>query len=165
MTRWTMRGVNRVFAADFLARLSGRRPGARCRHGDGANPDRSVPAAAAAARDCRGRRRLHASPRRSERRPRRVGGAHHVDVGGRETLPYGDGTFAAVMSNSIVHHIPEPRSVLAEMARVVQPRASCSCAICYGLRTTQPSAPWSRNTPAPAMPFSSTCSTRRYGPR
>jgi ubiquinone/menaquinone biosynthesis C-methylase UbiE len=27
----------------------------------------------------------------------------------------------AVMSNSIVHHIPEPRSVLAEMLRAVQP--------------------------------------------
>lgn len=36
-------------------------------------------------------------------------------------LPCGDGVFGAVMSNSIVHHIPEPRAVLAEMARVVKP--------------------------------------------
>jgi ubiquinone/menaquinone biosynthesis C-methylase UbiE len=36
-------------------------------------------------------------------------------------LPYAAGTFAAVMSNSIVHHIPEPAAVLAEMARVTAP--------------------------------------------
>ena len=35
-------------------------------------------------------------------------------------LPYPDGAFAAVVSNSIVHHIPEPRSVLVEMVRVTQ---------------------------------------------
>jgi ubiquinone/menaquinone biosynthesis C-methylase UbiE len=35
-------------------------------------------------------------------------------------LPYADGQFAAVMSNSIVHHIPEPARVLAEACRVVQ---------------------------------------------
>lgn len=33
-------------------------------------------------------------------------------------LPFKDGEFPAVVSNSIVHHIPEPRSVLAEMHRV-----------------------------------------------
>lgn len=36
-------------------------------------------------------------------------------------MPYPDGHFAALMSNSIVHHIPEPGSVLAEMVRVVRP--------------------------------------------
>jgi ubiquinone/menaquinone biosynthesis C-methylase UbiE len=36
-------------------------------------------------------------------------------------LPYQDGRFDAVMSNSIVHHIPEPASVLAEAARVARP--------------------------------------------
>lgn len=41
-------------------------------------------------------------------------------------LPYPDGSsvegrFMAVISNSIVHHIPEPFSVLAEIARVVRP--------------------------------------------
>jgi ubiquinone/menaquinone biosynthesis C-methylase UbiE len=34
-------------------------------------------------------------------------------------LPFGDGSFGAIISNSIVHHIPEPAAVLAEMARVV----------------------------------------------
>ena len=36
-------------------------------------------------------------------------------------LPCADADFAAVISNSIVHHIPEPWLVLAEMARVLRP--------------------------------------------
>jgi ubiquinone/menaquinone biosynthesis C-methylase UbiE len=38
-----------------------------------------------------------------------------------KSLPWADGTFLAVMSNSIVHHIPEPGAVLAEMVRVLAP--------------------------------------------
>jgi len=36
-------------------------------------------------------------------------------------LPFTDGEFSAVVSNSIVHHIPDPRSALAEMHRVTAP--------------------------------------------
>ncbi len=36
-------------------------------------------------------------------------------------LPYAGDSFDAVMSNSIVHHIPEPRRVLDEMVRVLRP--------------------------------------------
>jgi ubiquinone/menaquinone biosynthesis C-methylase UbiE len=36
-------------------------------------------------------------------------------------LPYGDAEFPAVMSNSIIHHIPEPLAVLREMRRVLKP--------------------------------------------
>jgi ubiquinone/menaquinone biosynthesis C-methylase UbiE len=36
-------------------------------------------------------------------------------------LPYSSDFFGAAISNSIVHHIPEPRAVLAEMDRVVKP--------------------------------------------
>jgi ubiquinone/menaquinone biosynthesis C-methylase UbiE len=36
-------------------------------------------------------------------------------------MPYADGHFAAVISNSIVHHIPNPAAVFAEMVRVVAP--------------------------------------------
>ncbi len=36
-------------------------------------------------------------------------------------LPYPDNTFDAVISNSIVHHIPEPRLTVAEMLRVLRP--------------------------------------------
>ncbi len=35
--------------------------------------------------------------------------------------PFADGAFAVVMSNSIVHHIPEPGDVLAQMVRVCRP--------------------------------------------
>lgn len=37
-----------------------------------------------------------------------------------KNLPYAPATFGAVISNSIVHHIPEPGAVLAEMVRVVK---------------------------------------------
>jgi len=36
-------------------------------------------------------------------------------------LPYSDGRFDAVISNSIVHHIPRPMDVLREMLRVLKP--------------------------------------------
>jgi ubiquinone/menaquinone biosynthesis C-methylase UbiE len=36
-------------------------------------------------------------------------------------LPYADGRFAAAISNGILHHIPEPRTMLGEMWRVVAP--------------------------------------------
>lgn len=39
-------------------------------------------------------------------------------IDAKET-PFDDGRFAAVMSNSIIHHIPEPSAVLAEAVRVV----------------------------------------------
>lgn len=36
-------------------------------------------------------------------------------------LPYADGRFACVMSNSLVHHIPDPGPMLAEAVRVTSP--------------------------------------------
>jgi len=38
-----------------------------------------------------------------------------------KATPWADGAFDAVMSNSIVHHIPEPRRILAEVWRLVSP--------------------------------------------
>jgi ubiquinone/menaquinone biosynthesis C-methylase UbiE len=38
-----------------------------------------------------------------------------------KSLPEADGSFDAVISNSIVHHIPQPRVVLAELWRVLKP--------------------------------------------
>lgn len=38
-------------------------------------------------------------------------------------LPFADGMFSAVISNSIVHHIAEPGDVLAEAVRVSSPNA------------------------------------------
>jgi ubiquinone/menaquinone biosynthesis C-methylase UbiE len=37
-------------------------------------------------------------------------------------MPFHDGAFTAIVSNSIVHHIPEPLAVLREMCRVVAPQ-------------------------------------------
>jgi ubiquinone/menaquinone biosynthesis C-methylase UbiE len=37
-------------------------------------------------------------------------------------LPFADGEFPVVMSNSIIHHIPDPADCLAEMVRVVSPK-------------------------------------------
>lgn len=36
-------------------------------------------------------------------------------------MPFADDAFDVVMSNSIVHHIPEPFAVLKEIARVARP--------------------------------------------
>lgn len=41
----------------------------------------------------------------------------HVDA---KDLPYGTGEFDWVISNSIIHHIPEPLAVLREMIRVLR---------------------------------------------
>ena len=35
-------------------------------------------------------------------------------------MPYSDGAFSTTISNSIVHHIPDPRLVLSEMGRVTR---------------------------------------------
>jgi ubiquinone/menaquinone biosynthesis C-methylase UbiE len=40
----------------------------------------------------------------------------HVDA---KRLPFGDGEFAVAMSNSIIHHIPDPSDCLEEIVRVV----------------------------------------------
>ena len=39
-------------------------------------------------------------------------------------MPFDNRSFSAVMSNSIVHHIPDPRTVFAEIARVAAPGAT-----------------------------------------
>ena len=44
-----------------------------------------------------------------------------LDLVDAKALPYNDGAFDAVVSNSIVHHIPEPVVVLAEAIRVLRP--------------------------------------------
>ena len=44
-----------------------------------------------------------------------------VERADAKRLPYADGAFFTVASNSIVHHIPEPTEVLAEAWRVLAP--------------------------------------------
>ena len=38
-----------------------------------------------------------------------------------KSLPYPDGEFEAVLSNTIIHHIPDPAPALAEMTRILAP--------------------------------------------
>lgn len=44
-----------------------------------------------------------------------------VDKADAKQLPFSPGRFAAIISNSIVHHIPEPLCVLKEACRVIKP--------------------------------------------
>lgn len=37
-----------------------------------------------------------------------------------KAMPWADGTFATTISNSIIHHIPDPRAVFSEMRRVTR---------------------------------------------
>ncbi|WP_437952169.1 class I SAM-dependent methyltransferase [Sorangium sp. So ce296] len=48
-------------------------------------------------------------------------GAIALALADAKALPEPDETFSAVLSNSIVHHIPEPMQVMREMFRVLRP--------------------------------------------
>jgi ubiquinone/menaquinone biosynthesis C-methylase UbiE len=50
-----------------------------------------------------------------------LGGRIRLERCDAKAMPFRDGEFGAVISNSIVHHIPEPSAVLAEMLRVLRP--------------------------------------------
>ena len=112
--------VNRAFVADFLAVWDGGNPildvGAGtaqipielCRQSSAAN----VVAIDLAEEMLKvGRANVRAAGLESRLRLERVDAKH---------MPFRDGFFAAVISNSIIHHIPEPRRVIAEMVRVLQ---------------------------------------------
>ncbi len=47
--------------------------------------------------------------------------AIHLQRADAKRLPYRDATFPAVMSNSLLHHVADPLTPLAEMCRVTQP--------------------------------------------
>jgi ubiquinone/menaquinone biosynthesis C-methylase UbiE len=49
----------------------------------------------------------------------RIGAQVTLERADAKMLPHASGRFPIVMSNSIVHHIPEPRAVLAEAVRVL----------------------------------------------
>lgn len=55
------------------------------------------------------------------RKAARSGVYLHVQQGDGHRMPYRDGTFATVFSNSVLEHIPDPRSVLQEVGRVLRP--------------------------------------------
>jgi ubiquinone/menaquinone biosynthesis C-methylase UbiE len=110
--------VNRVFASDFLVRFKS----------DGPILDVGTGTAQIPIELCRQHPTLHvvaidASPAMLRLAQINIDRAAlteriRVQLVDAKRLPFADGAFSAVVSNSIVHHIPEPRLVLAEMTRV-----------------------------------------------
>jgi ubiquinone/menaquinone biosynthesis C-methylase UbiE len=112
-------GVNAVFVADFLAAWDGHGPVLDVGTGTAQillelcprNPAVQVVGVDLAEHMLEvGRRNVREAGLESRVRLERCDAKH---------LPYADGSFGALISNSIVHHIPQPERVLAEMVRVV----------------------------------------------
>jgi ubiquinone/menaquinone biosynthesis C-methylase UbiE len=113
--------VNRVFVADFLAVWDGGNPILDVGTGTAQIPIelcRQAPAAQIVAVD-----RAHEMLRVAEDNVRRAGleTRLELEICDAKSMPYADERFGAVITNSIVHHIPEPRRVLGEMLRVLRP--------------------------------------------
>jgi ubiquinone/menaquinone biosynthesis C-methylase UbiE len=113
--------VNRVFVADFLAGWGGDNPVLDLGTGTAQIPIelcRQSPTAQVVAADL-----AEHMLRFAEQNVKRAGlaGRIRLQLCDAKRLPLASGTFAAVMSNSIVHHIPEPAAVLAEAVRVLAP--------------------------------------------
>src|SRR5262245_32583288 len=112
--------VNRVFACDFLAVWDGSNPILDVGTGTAQIPIelcRQAPTARVTGIDL-----AEHMLRVGRENVQRVGFGdrirlEHCDAKG---APFADGAFAAVMSNSIVHHVPDPVTVLAEMVRLVR---------------------------------------------
>jgi ubiquinone/menaquinone biosynthesis C-methylase UbiE len=113
--------VNRVFAADFLAVWDGRNPILDVGTGTAQIPIelcRQAPSARLVGIDL-----AEHMLRVGQENVARAGLAERIrlQLCDAKHTPFADGQFAAVISNSIVHHIPEPGDVLAEMVRLARP--------------------------------------------
>jgi ubiquinone/menaquinone biosynthesis C-methylase UbiE len=116
--------VNRLFVADFLAVWDRRNPVLDVGTGTAQIPIelcRRVPTAQVIAVDL-----AEQMLRQGQENVRRAGLDECVQLQRQDAkhLPFPARHFAAVLSNSIVHHIPEPAAVLAEMVRVVAPEGT-----------------------------------------
>jgi ubiquinone/menaquinone biosynthesis C-methylase UbiE len=85
----------------------------------------------------------------------------HIDS---KELLYEDDQFDVVMSNSIVHHVPEPGTVIAEAVRVTKPGGRLFSVICCVPLTIRPSSIWWRPMPPRRMPINVRCLTIRFAP-
>jgi ubiquinone/menaquinone biosynthesis C-methylase UbiE len=113
--------VNRVFVADFLSIWDGKGPILDAGTGTAQIPIelcRQSLAARVVAIDM-----ADHMLRVGQENVRRAGLADRIRLQrcDAKRMPFGDGAYAAVISNSIVHHIPEPARVLAEMVRILRP--------------------------------------------
>ena len=116
--------VNRAFVDDLLAAWDGRGPVLDVGTGTAQIPVelcRRHPAIEVVGVDLAGH--MLAVGRENVRRAG-LGGRIRLERWDAKQLPCPGGSFGAVMSNSIVHHSPEPGRVLAEMARVAAPGAA-----------------------------------------
>jgi ubiquinone/menaquinone biosynthesis C-methylase UbiE len=112
--------VNRVFVADFLGVWDGRGPLLDVGTGTAQIPIqlcRAAPTADVLAIDL-----AEHMLRLGRENVRQAGFSDRLRLERTDAkqLPYAAFTFGAVLSNSIVHHIPEPGRVLAEMLRVTR---------------------------------------------
>jgi ubiquinone/menaquinone biosynthesis C-methylase UbiE len=121
--------VNRVFVDDLLAALSQKRPGSKV------EPLRILDVGTGTAlipiELCRRPGRWHVTAADLAQSMLAVA-ARNIAAAGlgaqikpqlldAKLLPFGDGHFDVVMTNSILHHIPDPRDCFGEMVRVVAP--------------------------------------------
>lgn len=113
--------VNRLFVADFLAIWSGGNPILDVGTGTAQIPIelcRQTATAQVVAID-RAHEMLHVARDNVHRAG--LEARLQLEICDAKAMPYGDHSFGAVISNSIIHHIPEPQRVLAEMLRVLRP--------------------------------------------
>lgn len=112
--------VNRVFVSDFLAVWDGSGPVLDVGTGTAQIPVelcRRAPAAVVTGVDM-AEHMLEVG--RANVRRAGLEGRIRLEKADAKQLPFAASSFGAVISNSIVHHIPEPGSVVREMVRVVR---------------------------------------------
>jgi len=114
-------GVNRVFVADFLGRWAGGGPILDVGTGTAQIPIELCRQSASAQITAIDLADHMLTVGRGN--VQQAGFADRITLERRDAkaLPYTPAAFAAVISNSIVHHIPEPAAVMAEMVRVLRP--------------------------------------------
>jgi ubiquinone/menaquinone biosynthesis C-methylase UbiE len=118
--------VNRVFVADFLAFWAGAVSSKRDNVLDVGTGTAQIPIEL-----CQARTGFDVTAIDLAEHMLEVGGANLRKAGlaqrirlervDAKKLPYPSASFAAVISNSIIHHIPEPGAVVGEMIRVARP--------------------------------------------
>ena len=151
-------GVNRLFVADFLACWNGQNPILDVGTGTAQIPIelcRQHAAARVTAIDL-----AEHMLRVGRANVDRAGLAQRITLECRDAkaLPYARGRFAAVISNSIVHHIPAPAPCWRRWCACSGPAAACWSGTCSAPTPTPRCSTSSTCTPAGPTPISGKCS-------